>query len=591
METQPVDLGRPTGNSGTRHVPPLGPPPPPRRARALTRSRRAAVVVEAARRGERWSGEGPFGSKYEGRHVASPDWGRINTNCARKKRERTRETLRSTHAPFNDDSEDRQGKKEESEEGHPHQPVAFGCHFSPSSSFDGKVGKYRKRSKGGRKEKRSGGGCGEEEMGRGRVELKRIENKINRQVTFSKRRNGLLKKAYELSVLCDAEIALIIFSSRGKLFEFASSEITKTIERYQSYQHASQLPADDQETQARNTYQEISKLKAKYESLQRSHRHLLGEDLGPLSLKELQQLERQLESALSQARQRRTQLMLDHMEELQKRERNLEDINRQLKFKLEAETSSLRAIQGSWEPNAMIESDPFSFRLQPNTMECEPTLQMYHHFVPPEAATPGNTGGENTYMLGWGHAAADTRGGREGMNVRPAAACGFHPPYDSQGGRGAPATRDHPQGRPRRQAEPADVVSRMPTQNPEAVAMVDRILCLLAAYGVVSCSVETGDDGQPSCKYGAAPGCNYLTNNEDGVSLAAMSLMNQDNINMIGFASYYLNDTVLEGGVPFQKAYGMTVFEHHGTDPRFNKLFNECMRNHSTILMKKLLDT
>lgn len=60
-------------------------------------------------------------------------------------------------------------------------------------------------------------------MGRGRVELKRIENKINRQVTFAKRRNGLLKKAYELSVLCDAEVALIIFSSRGKLYEFCSS--------------------------------------------------------------------------------------------------------------------------------------------------------------------------------------------------------------------------------------------------------------------------------------------------------------------------------------------------------------------------------
>ena len=60
-------------------------------------------------------------------------------------------------------------------------------------------------------------------MGRGRVELKRIENKINRQVTFSKRRNGLLKKAYELSVLCDAEVALIIFSTRGKLYEFGSA--------------------------------------------------------------------------------------------------------------------------------------------------------------------------------------------------------------------------------------------------------------------------------------------------------------------------------------------------------------------------------
>ena len=59
-------------------------------------------------------------------------------------------------------------------------------------------------------------------MGRGRVELKRIENKINRQVTFAKRRNGLLKKAYELSVLCEAKVALIIFSNRGKLYEFCS---------------------------------------------------------------------------------------------------------------------------------------------------------------------------------------------------------------------------------------------------------------------------------------------------------------------------------------------------------------------------------
>lgn len=54
--------------------------------------------------------------------------------------------------------------------------------------------------------------------------MARIENKINRQVSFSKRRNGLLKKAYELSVLCDAEVAVIIFSSRGKLYEFGSTE-------------------------------------------------------------------------------------------------------------------------------------------------------------------------------------------------------------------------------------------------------------------------------------------------------------------------------------------------------------------------------
>ncbi|MBA0769283.1 hypothetical protein Gotri_018030 [Gossypium trilobum] len=60
-------------------------------------------------------------------------------------------------------------------------------------------------------------------MVRGKTQMKRIENPTSRQVTFSKRRNGLLKKAFELSVLCDVEVALIIFSPRGKPYEFASS--------------------------------------------------------------------------------------------------------------------------------------------------------------------------------------------------------------------------------------------------------------------------------------------------------------------------------------------------------------------------------
>ncbi|CAH2041831.1 unnamed protein product [Thlaspi arvense] len=59
-------------------------------------------------------------------------------------------------------------------------------------------------------------------MVRGKTQMRRIENATSRQVTFSKRRNGLLKKAFELSVLCDAEVALIIFSPKGKLFEFAN---------------------------------------------------------------------------------------------------------------------------------------------------------------------------------------------------------------------------------------------------------------------------------------------------------------------------------------------------------------------------------
>ncbi|RZS27639.1 hypothetical protein BHM03_00061146, partial [Ensete ventricosum] len=64
---------------------------------------------------------------------------------------------------------------------------------------------------------------GREEMARrGRVELRRVEDRISRQVRFSKRRSGLFKKAYELAVLCDAEVALVVFSPAGKLYEFSS---------------------------------------------------------------------------------------------------------------------------------------------------------------------------------------------------------------------------------------------------------------------------------------------------------------------------------------------------------------------------------
>ncbi|KAG6475828.1 hypothetical protein ZIOFF_065057 [Zingiber officinale] len=62
-------------------------------------------------------------------------------------------------------------------------------------------------------------------MVRGKTQMRRIENLASRQVTFSKRRRGLLKKAFELSVLCDAEIGLIVFSVHGKLYEFSSSSL------------------------------------------------------------------------------------------------------------------------------------------------------------------------------------------------------------------------------------------------------------------------------------------------------------------------------------------------------------------------------
>jgi MADS-box transcription factor len=63
-------------------------------------------------------------------------------------------------------------------------------------------------------------------MARGKMEMKKIENKASRQVTYSKRRNGLFKKAKELTVLCDAKVSIIMFSTTEKLHEYISPSIT-----------------------------------------------------------------------------------------------------------------------------------------------------------------------------------------------------------------------------------------------------------------------------------------------------------------------------------------------------------------------------
>uniref|UniRef100_A0A804M443 Uncharacterized protein n=1 Tax=Zea mays TaxID=4577 RepID=A0A804M443_MAIZE len=160
-------------------------------------------------------------------------------------------------------------------------------------------------------------------MGRGKVQLKRIENKINRQVTFSKRRSGLLKKAHEISVLCDAEVALIIFSTKGKLYEYSTDScMDKILERYERYSYAEKvLISAEYETQG-NWCHEYRKLKAKVETIQKCQKHLMGEDLETLNLKELQQLEQQLESSLKHIRTRKSQLMVESISALQRKEEN-----------------------------------------------------------------------------------------------------------------------------------------------------------------------------------------------------------------------------------------------------------------------------
>nr|URN82076.1 K-box region and MADS-box transcription factor family protein AP1-a2 [Osmanthus fragrans] len=157
-------------------------------------------------------------------------------------------------------------------------------------------------------------------MGRGKVQLKRIENKINRQVTFSKRRVGLIKKAHEISVLCDAEVALIVFSYKGKLFEYATDScMDRILERYERYSFAErQLVANEPQSPA-NWALEYSKLKASTELLQRNHSHYMGENLDSMSLKDLQNLEQQIDNALKNIRSRKNQLLHESISEMQRK--------------------------------------------------------------------------------------------------------------------------------------------------------------------------------------------------------------------------------------------------------------------------------
>ncbi|XWS35550.1 hypothetical protein CRYUN_Cryun20dG0006700 [Craigia yunnanensis] len=152
-------------------------------------------------------------------------------------------------------------------------------------------------------------------MGRGKIEIKRIENANSRQVTFSKRRAGLLKKAKELAILCDAEVAVIIFSNTGKLFEFASSGMKKTLSRYNKCSQGSSEIAQSEHKAEKQESKEADNLKDEIAKLQMKWLQLLGKDLTGLSLKELQLLEQELNEGLLAVKEKKEQLLMEQLEQ------------------------------------------------------------------------------------------------------------------------------------------------------------------------------------------------------------------------------------------------------------------------------------
>ncbi|CAI9784515.1 unnamed protein product [Fraxinus pennsylvanica] len=181
-------------------------------------------------------------------------------------------------------------------------------------------------------------------MVRGKTQMKRIENATSRQVTFSKRRSGLFKKAFELSVLCDAEVALIVFSSRGKLYEFSSSSVNKTIQRYLKNVKNRAVEQKPTEENIQNLKDETAELRTKVELLEDSKRKLLGDDLDTCSTDELQEIEEQLQQSLISIRARKKLLFKEKIDQLKEQEKILAKQNKELRGKCEMVTLSLSII-------------------------------------------------------------------------------------------------------------------------------------------------------------------------------------------------------------------------------------------------------
>ncbi|KAM0952542.1 putative transcription factor MADS-MIKC family [Dioscorea sansibarensis] len=153
-------------------------------------------------------------------------------------------------------------------------------------------------------------------MAREKIQIRKIDNTTARQVTFSKRRRGLFKKAEELSILCDAEVALIVFSATGKLFEFCSSSMKDVIEKHRIRSNegtSSDQPALDLHNS------DFARLSKQAEESNHRLRQLRGEELQGLTIEELHKLEKTLETGLSRVLERKGGQIMEQIDLLRRK--------------------------------------------------------------------------------------------------------------------------------------------------------------------------------------------------------------------------------------------------------------------------------
>ncbi|KAA3463632.1 hypothetical protein ERO13_A04G108400v2 [Gossypium hirsutum] len=206
-------------------------------------------------------------------------------------------------------------------------------------------------------------------MGRGKIPIKRIENQTTRQVTFSKRRAGLLKKTHELSVLCDAQIGLIIFSTTGKMCQYCTEgyRMEQIIERYQKVTGTCIPEHDNRE----HLYNELAVLRKETRRLQLSMRRYTGEDMSSIPFEELDQLEHELERSVIKVRERKNELLQQQLDNLRRKERILEEENSNMYRWVQEHRAAIEYQQGGMEAKPVEHQqvvDQFPFFGEPSSV-------------------------------------------------------------------------------------------------------------------------------------------------------------------------------------------------------------------------------
>nr|QOC69183.1 MADS transcription factor AP3-2 [Caltha palustris] len=212
-------------------------------------------------------------------------------------------------------------------------------------------------------------------MGRGKIEIKRIENSTNRQVTYSKRRSGIMKKAEELTVLCDAQVGLLMVSGTGsgKVHEYHSPSTTMK-QFYDRYQQASDVNL--WQSHYERMQENLKKLKETNSKLRREIRQRNGEDLDDLTYSQLCGLEQNMLKSSERINSRKFHVLGSQTDTYKKKVKSHEEMQVRLLHEFEADIHYAYVDQeGDYQSTtvgpANNGSSVFSFRLQPS----QPNLQ------------------------------------------------------------------------------------------------------------------------------------------------------------------------------------------------------------------------